>query len=87
MGDLEQLARFRVACETGHLPEDLGRWALEQLQGRLPAAERVRVRDTTIRAAAALMTGTRSAKSQRLAIRFRLTARHVRRILGACSKK
>lgn len=53
MSDAEQLARFRVAVASGHLPRDLGAWALQQLDpARSDIAQRRGERDELLREAA-----------------------------------
>lgn len=59
----DELARLRVAVETGHLPRDLGLLALRELT---PSAERRRRRDVLIRRAAASMDGSRWARARRI---------------------
>lgn len=62
----DQLARLRVAVATGHLAEDLGRWALDQLAARAGDAERIELRNLLLRAAAALLPGSTWARARRL---------------------
>lgn len=52
----DDLARLRVAIETGYLPRDLGIWALRRLT---PSADRRRRRDAYLRTAASRLTGSR----------------------------
>ncbi|HEX6996162.1 MAG TPA: hypothetical protein VF339_18680 [Gammaproteobacteria bacterium] len=58
----EQLARLRVAVETGRLPRDLGEWLLR----RLVVRDRRR-RDAALRAAAAEIGGSRWRRACELA--------------------
>jgi hypothetical protein len=76
----EQIARLRVARETGRLAPDLGTWVLEELAELAPAGERVAARNALLRRAADLVTGSRWAKARRLereiaALRSRLRER------------
>lgn len=54
----EQLARFRVAIASGHLPRDLGEWALRTIEQTLSAAERRARRNELLRVAAARLDGS-----------------------------
>jgi len=57
--DLEQLARLKVATVSGHLPIEVGRWAVSFAESRLlSAAARRRKRDTLLRRAANLIDGS-----------------------------
>lgn len=62
----EQLARLRVAADTGHLPPDVARWAVEQLEELGPVGARIAARNARLRAAAALLSGSRWARAARL---------------------
>ena len=62
----EQLARLRVARETGRLPADVAAWALELVVGLEPAAERVAERNRLLREAAGQLSGSRWARARRL---------------------
>jgi hypothetical protein len=64
--DAENLARLRVARETGLLPPDLGEWALISLIELLPAATRIRERNRLLCAAASHLTGSDWSKAKRL---------------------
>lgn len=63
MTDAEQIARLRVAIATGHLPCDLGRWALTRVLETLAAAERRAHRDALLRAAADHIGGSTYARA------------------------
>lgn len=71
----QQLSRLRVAVETGHLPRDLGEWALDELDALGPAAERIEARNALLREAAALVDGSLWAKATRLEASIRLVTR------------
>lgn len=62
----EQLARLRVALDTGRLPPDLGKWLFEQLVDRAAAEERIELRNALIRHAAALLPGSTRARAVRI---------------------
>ena len=66
MSSAAQLARLRVAIETGRLPSDLGRWALERLTEFASAADRAELRNALIRQAAELCEGSTWAKAHQL---------------------
>ena len=87
--DADQLARFRVALETGNLPSDVGRWALQRLVGGLAAAERHRARNRYLRAAGELVEGSERARARRLVSEMAALSRRtttpdpLRRLLAA----
>lgn len=60
------LARLRVAVETGRLPPDVGRWAVEAIEEHLPATARRMARDRYLRTAAAMLSGSAWSKARRL---------------------
>lgn len=62
----DQLARLRVAVATGHLPADLGRWALARLVDAAAGAERIALRNRLLREAAALLPGSTWARARAL---------------------
>ncbi|MCM2332756.1 MAG: hypothetical protein NDI82_02280 [Anaeromyxobacteraceae bacterium] len=62
----EQLARLRVAAATGVVPREVAAWAVEELEELAPAGERIDARNTLLREAAALVSGSRWAKARRL---------------------
>ena len=61
--DARQVARLRVAVETGRLPRDLGDWLLAELS---PAAARRQERDVCLRAAAQWVRGGPWARARAL---------------------
>lgn len=63
----DQLARLRVAVETGTLPASVGRWAVAQLEARASRVERVELRDDLLRQAGELVGGSRWARARTLA--------------------
>jgi hypothetical protein len=65
--DPEQLARLRVATITGHLPPDLGRWAVARLAEGLPAREIQDTRNACLLQAARRLSGGPWARARRLA--------------------
>jgi hypothetical protein len=75
MAYADQLARLRVAIETGRLPADLGQWALGELAAAAPRCERRRRRDELLRQAAALLPGSRWARARALAAELRALPR------------
>lgn len=69
MVDQAIIARFRVACDTGQLPADLGReilMLLERRSDRVPAA-RIARRNKYLISAAHTLSGSLRARSERLA--------------------
>lgn len=66
------LARLRVAVETGVLPPDLGRWALREIE----PAERYAERNELLRQAADRVSGSRWAKARRLEREVRALRAH-----------
>lgn len=51
----DQLARLRVAVETGNLPSDLGAWVVAELSARARGTERRELRDQLLATAARLL--------------------------------
>lgn len=71
VGDVEQLARLRVATATGRLPHDVGAWAVEfidlaLIDGRREARD-VEERNRLLRRAALLIPGSRWTRAHTLA--------------------
>lgn len=60
----DQLRRLRVARDTGHLPRDLGRWAVMQIEVLEFGAFAVRTRE--LQAAAQLIPGSLWARARAL---------------------
>lgn len=59
MDDLEQLARLKVATVSGHLPVDVGRWAVSFAESRLlSSADRRKKRDALLRKASDRIAGS-----------------------------
>lgn len=66
----DQMARFRVAVDTGRLPSDLGRWVLEELARVPERARRFARRDRILREAASLVGGSKRSRAERLEAEF-----------------
>jgi hypothetical protein len=65
--DPKQLARLRVATLTGHLPLDVGRWAVRLLTEAIPAREILTARNDCLQRAAQCLPGGPWARARRLA--------------------
>ena len=72
------LARLRVASQTGSLPPDLGRWAVAELEELAPAAERIDTRNALLREAAALVSGSLWARARRIEAEIQAARSRVR---------
>jgi hypothetical protein len=77
MSFARQLARMRVAAETGVLPRDLARWALAELAAAGGDEARRELRDHLLRQAAGHLTGSTWARAH--ALRAELVAMPRRR--------
>ena len=76
MSDAAQMARLRVARETGALPRDLAEWAIQRIAELSPDAERQALRDDLLREAGRILGG--SAWSRATTIAAELEAMHRR---------
>lgn len=70
----DQLARLRVAVETGSLPDDLGRWALAELAARADATERRELRDRLLVEAARILLPDGSTNARAAALQLEIVA-------------
>lgn len=64
--ELEQLARLRVATVSGHLPRDLGAWAIEVIESAQPRTSLRHVWVPLLRSAACQLDGGKKARAREL---------------------
>ena len=66
MNIADNLARLRVAADTGRLPRDLGQWAVATLCELAPDAEVIALRNSLLCEAAELLGGTLHSRARAL---------------------